>query len=93
MPRIVAFATLALACAVSAQAATAPSRAESRNMALVGYNDLQARTAYQPTIQKQGERYIAYVGHHGDIKVNPLNGQTENNGNSIVDVTNPKKPV
>jgi hypothetical protein len=61
-------------------------------MALVGYSDLQARTAYQPVIQRQGDRYIAYIGHHGDIKVNPLNGQTENNGTSIIDVTDPKKP-
>ena len=34
-------------------------------MRLVGYNDLQARSAYQPTIHKQGDRYIAYIGHHG----------------------------
>ena len=38
---------------------------EALNMRLVGHNDLQARTAYQPTIFKQGGRYIAYVGHHG----------------------------
>ena len=81
------------ASAAIAQAAAPASRAESKNMELVGWNDLQARTAYQPIVQKQGDRYIAYVGHHGDIKVNPLNGQTENNGTSIVDVTNPKKPV
>ena len=65
-----------------AQAAAPASRAESKNMELVGWNDLQARTAYQTIVQKQGDRYIAYVGHHGDIKVNPLNGQTENNGTS-----------
>jgi len=39
-------------------------------MRLVGYSDLQARTAYQPTIQKQGKRWIAYIGHHGDKKLN-----------------------
>jgi len=38
---------------------------EAMNMRLVGYNDLQGRTAYQPTIFKQGGRYIAYIGHHG----------------------------
>ena len=53
---------------------------EAKNMRLVGYNDLQARSAYQPIIQKQGNRYIAYVGHHGgtpDVPkpVNKLNGQ------------------
>ena len=36
------------------------------DMALVGYNDLQARSAYQPTIHHQDSRWIAYVGHHGD---------------------------
>ena len=34
-------------------------------MKLVGYNDLQARSAYQPTIHHQGDRWIAYIGHHG----------------------------
>ena len=28
---------------------------EAKNMRLVGYNDLQARSAYQPIIHKQGE--------------------------------------
>ena len=85
---------LALAATATVAHAAAPvSRVESKNMELVGYSDLQARTAYQPIVQRQGDRYIAYVGHHGDIKINPLNGQTENNGTSIIDVTNPKKPV
>ena len=34
-------------------------------MRLVGWSDLQARSAYQPTIHKQGDRCIAYIGHHG----------------------------
>ncbi len=70
----------------------AQTKVESKNMALVGYSNLQARTAYQPTIQKQGDRWIAYVGHHGDKKINPLNGKMEDNGTSIIDVTDPKKP-
>ena len=66
-------------------------------MRLVGYNDLQARSAYQPTIQKQGNRYIAYVGHHGgtpDVPkpVNKLTGQPEYNGTSVIDVTDPAQP-
>jgi hypothetical protein len=65
---------------------------EASNMRLVGYSDLQARTAYQPTIQKQGQRWIAYIGHHGDKKTNPLNGKMEDNGTSIIDVTDPKQP-
>ncbi len=66
-------------------------------MRQVGYNDLQARTAYMPTIFQQGGRYIAYVGHHGASKENPaphnpLNNQKELNGTSILDVTDPRNP-
>jgi hypothetical protein len=61
-------------------------------MALVGYNDLQARSAYQPTIHRQGNRWIAYVGHHGGMQRNPLTGIDERNGTSVVDVTDPKRP-
>src|SRR6201990_3438919 len=70
---------------------------ESSNMRLVGMNDLQARSAYQPTIHKQGNRYIAYIGHHGgtpDVPkpVNKMTGQPEFNGTSILDVTDPANP-
>jgi hypothetical protein len=66
--------------------------AEASNMRLVGYDDLQGRTAYQPTIQQQGSRWIAYIGHHGDLKPNPISGRLEHNGTSIVDVTDPAHP-
>ena len=70
---------------------------EASNMKLVGTNDLQARSAYQPTIHHQGDRWIAYIGHHGgtdDIPapVNPQTGKPEPNGTSIVDVTDPAQP-
>jgi hypothetical protein len=70
---------------------------EAKNMRLVGYNDLQGRSAYQPVIHRQGERYIAYIGHHGGTPEiakprNPLTGQDEYNGTSIVDVTDPAHP-
>ena len=70
---------------------------EALNMKLVGTNDLQARSAYQPTIHHQGDRWIAYIGHHGgsdDIPapVNPQTGKAEPNGTSIVDVTDPAQP-
>ena len=70
---------------------------ETKNMRLVGYNDLQARSAYQPTIHHQGSRYIAYIGHHGGTSdvpqpINRLTGQPEYNGTSIVDVTDPAQP-
>src|SRR6267154_4871083 len=66
--------------------------AESRNMKLVGFNDLQARSAYQPIVHEQGGRSIAYVGHHGGESLNTLNNTVEKNGTSIVDVTNPRSP-
>jgi hypothetical protein len=67
-------------------------QAEQRNMRLVGYDDLQARSAYQPVITRQGDRWIAYIGHHGGQRLNPLTGQNELNGTSIVDVTDPARP-
>jgi hypothetical protein len=70
---------------------------EANNMRLVGYNDLQARSAYQPIIHRQGDRYIAYIGHHGGTReipkpMNRLTGQPEFNGTSILDVTDPANP-
>src|SRR5262245_55197994 len=70
---------------------------ESSNMKLVGWTDLQARSAYQPTIHRQGDRWIAYVGHHGGTDeiptpVNPITSKAEPNGTSIVDVTDPTNP-
>jgi hypothetical protein len=70
---------------------------EASNMKLVGYNDLQARSAYQPTIHHQGDRWIAYIGHHGGTDeipnpVNPMTGKAEPNGTSIIDVTDPANP-
>src|ERR1700728_1307241 len=70
---------------------------EASNMKLVGTNDLQARSAYQPTIHHQGDRWIAYIGHHGGTDeipdpVNPLTGNGETNSTSIVDVTDLAHP-
>jgi hypothetical protein len=65
---------------------------EKSNMELVGYHDLAARSAYQPIVHRQGNRFIAYVGHHGGKSMNPVTGKVEDNGTSIVDVTDPKQP-
>ena len=88
------FAALAAVCWLVGCAAVAADRrpAEAQNMTLLGADDLQARSAYQPVIQQQGNRYIAYIGHHGGSAVNALTGKTEANGTSIVDVTDPRKP-
>src|SRR5213596_2229453 len=83
----VLFAAIAATVIVGAQ-----QKADKSNMELVGYNDLQGRSSYQPTIHKQGDRWIAYIGHHGGMQLNSLTGKQENNGTSIVDVTDPKQP-
>ena len=75
---------------------------ESKNMKLVGFNNLQARSTYQPTLHKQGGRYFIYAGHHayGDPGEGRAPAGTpalpkvdnEENGTSIVDVTDPLRP-
>jgi hypothetical protein len=70
---------------------------ESSNMKLLGASDLQTRSAYQPTIHRQDDRWIAYIGHHGGTDetpspINPMTERAEPNGTSIVDVTDPAKP-
>src|SRR5260221_11795674 len=92
-----AIALVAYSANVSAQQQVIGAPPEASNMKLVGANDLQARSAYQPTIHHQGDRWIAYIGHHGgtdDIPapVNPQTGKAEPNGTSIVDVTDPTQP-
>ncbi|HWE18666.1 MAG TPA: hypothetical protein VG758_16010 [Hyphomicrobiaceae bacterium] len=86
-----------LLIASAALPAAAQSSPESKDMALLGAHDLQARSAYQPTIHLQGGRWIAYIGHHGGTKavpkpVNPLTKMPEFNGTSILDVTDPRHP-
>lgn len=89
-----AFAVVLLLCsgAYSMAQTISGSAPEARDMMLRGYHDLQGRSAYQPIIQQQGERFIAYIGHHGGSALNPLNGQTEPNGTSVVEVTDPQHP-
>src|SRR4029079_7790891 len=82
-----------LACAQQ-QVIGAPP--EASNMKLVGTSDLKARSAYQPNIHHQGDRWIAYIGHHGGTDeipapINPMTERAEPNGTSIVDVTDPHK--
>ncbi len=95
---VVAFAAAGLLTwPASAQTQKVGDPPEAKNMRLVGTNDLQARSAYQPLVHRQGDRWIAYTGHHGGTDaipkpVNPMNGQAEFNGTSIIDVTDPAKP-
>ena len=94
---LVALTLAAGSLSASAQMQTIGAPPEAKNMRLVGYHDLQHRSAYQPTIVHQGARWIAYIGHHGGTNetpkpLNPLTGNTEDNGTSIVDVTDPTRP-
>ena len=75
-----------------AQSAQNNQRADARNMRLVGYSDLQGRSAFLPVIVEQHGRWIAYVGHQGGTAINSLTGKSEGNGTSILDVTDPKHP-
>jgi hypothetical protein len=87
-PFVLASSLLFATCAT----AQTPGSAEKSNMELVGFHDLQARSAYQPLVHKQGDRFILYVGHHGGKVVNAITGAAEDNGTSILDVTDPKQP-
>jgi hypothetical protein len=111
-PARVLSGSLALALMVAGSAgsgtrADSPPSAPSYNMRLVGTNDLQARSTYQPTLHKYpGGRYILFTGHHalalqgegllpGGQRLpsfNPLTGQNELNGTPIVDVSDPRNP-
>jgi hypothetical protein len=68
------------------------SNAEALNLSLVGYHDLQGRSAYQPVAHAYGDRRILFIGHHAGEAMNPLTGVTEVNGMSILDVTDPSNP-
>ncbi len=70
-----------------------PGQAQSKNMRLVGFNDLQGRSAYHPVIHRQGQRWIVYVGTRVGTPFNSLTGVREGNGTLIIDVTDPRNPT
>src|SRR3954470_23837785 len=77
--------------------ALAQHRSAAHYMRLVGSSSLQGLSGYQPLVPEQNGRWIANIGHHGgtpDVPkpVNPLTGQPEFNGTSILDVSDPKNP-
>ena len=87
-------AGLVLSFSVQADSKNGPNP-RAHNMRLVGTDDLQARSAYQPIVHEHPDgRFIAYIGHHNGEAPNPLNSDAvEPNGVSIIDVTDPKHPV
>ncbi len=90
-----AFGLTAAGGGALAQSQRTGHAAEHKNMKLVGLNDLQARSAYQPIVHQHPDgRWIAYIGHHGGSAPNPQRGGVvEPNGTSVVDVTDPSRPV
>src|SRR5215469_5625614 len=99
--------TLALTLLAAVGARVDARADDSHDMVLIGTNDLQARSTYQPTIHKYPlNRYILFTGHHtlglqGEgllpnaqplPSFNPLTGKNELNGTSILDVTDPRHP-
>jgi len=78
--------------APEAPSAAQIASAEASNMRLVSHHDLQGRSAYQPVVHAYGDRRILFVGHHIGESVNPLTGNVEQNGTSILDVTDPRAP-
>jgi hypothetical protein len=74
-------------------AGSAPHAVANLGLRLVGRNDLQARSAYQPLVHAYGERRVLFVGHHAGEGLNPATGFLERNGLSILDVTNPAAPI
>jgi hypothetical protein len=73
--------------------ARADRHEDAVNMVRIGHADLQGRPSYEPTVIQQGSRFILYVGHHQGNYLNPLTGNVEPDGTSIVDVTNPRHPT
>jgi hypothetical protein len=90
---ILLFLLIVVSIIWSSEQLKAQHPSDSNNMALLGQNPLQARSAYQPLVHQQGGRWIAYIGHHGGSALNTLTGVVENNGTSILDVTNPRAPI
>src|SRR3982750_2462398 len=70
----------------------------AQNVRLVGYNDLQGRTALVVTTKSDpANGSWVYVGHHesftdGKPLLNPITGKMEFNGTSILDITDPSRP-
>src|SRR5207248_6114228 len=81
-----------LAAGSAASQTTRGHAAEAHDMELVGHDELQGRSAYQPTIHRQGARFIAYVGHHGGRARKPPTGGEEGHGPPTVDGTAPAQP-
>ena len=62
---------------------------ESYRTQLVGFSDLQGRETLQ--VELRGD--WCFVGHHVGNRFNPISGQAEDNGTTILDVSDPNNPT
>lgn len=105
MKRTLAFAAvLALAFMASCQTSgptgleSDPLAESSDNVRLVGYNDLQGRTALVVTTKSDmANGSWVYVGHHESFRdgkplLNPITGNMEFNGTSVLEISDPAHP-
>jgi hypothetical protein len=73
----------------------------AQNVRLVGYNDLQGRQSLQLTTRSDAANgNWLYVGHQPNNRpdseepqMNPITGQMEINGTSLIDITDPAEPT
>src|SRR3990172_8569249 len=71
---------------------------EAHDVRLVGYHDMQGRQALQVTTKSDAANgNWVYVGHvpntrTGDATLNPITGQKEWNGTSILEISDPAHP-
>ena len=64
------------------------------NMKVVGFNDNQGRPSSDDGwIENQNGRYIVYMTSTGGSMFNPLTGQVDNSGTSLIDATDPRHPI
>jgi hypothetical protein len=63
------------------------------NMQIIGFQDNQGRASSDDGwVENQNGRYIAYVADSPGKALNPLNDKVENNGTSLIDVTDVAHP-
>jgi hypothetical protein len=64
------------------------------NMQVLGFQDNQGRPSSDDGwIENENGRYILYMTNSPGRGFNPLTGRVENNGTSLIDVTDPAHPV
>lgn len=66
---------------------------DARGVELVGAAPVQGRSSYQLVPHEQHGRWYLYVGHHPGKALNAQTGAVEENGTSVLDVTDPAHPI